>query len=305
MACVVAFLMLTWRTGYQMLELQRSKMRQREDEFVDWVLENPPLRLPGAAAIFTAGSSGIPLALTHHLRHNRVLRERVLLVSTVSSDAPRVEPDQRVKLAPVGAGITRVTLHFGFMEHPNVMEGLKLACRDPDLRAIDAVAILHAERLAQPARDVRRSRWPPASRLKCGPAMPPDSAHRSSGGSQPSLDLARQPIGGAKDFRRRVLGAFRSSLTAGFSRSGHPCRGRGTGRPPLSRLSRSLSDWQHRSRHHSVRWRVAHRSEGCPTGPVAVSRPCHYRRDRHGRDRRSDGGAAFLHLLGPRIANRC
>jgi hypothetical protein len=39
-------------------------MRQRESEFVEWVLENPPVRLPGAAAIFTAGASGIPLALT-------------------------------------------------------------------------------------------------------------------------------------------------------------------------------------------------------------------------------------------------
>jgi KUP system potassium uptake protein len=137
LACVVAFLMLTWRTGYRMLEHQRSRMRQREDEFVEWVLENPPVRLPGAAAIFTAGSSGIPLALTHHLRHNRVLHERVLLVSVASSDAPRVDPDQRAKLVPVGAGITRVTLHFGFMEHPNVMEGLRLACRDPGLRGID------------------------------------------------------------------------------------------------------------------------------------------------------------------------
>ena len=104
LACVVAFLMLTWRTGYRMLEQQRIGMRQREDEFVDWVLENPPVRLPGAAAIFTAGSSGIPLALTHHLRHNRVLHERVMLVSTVSSEVPRVDPDQRVKLLPVGAG---------------------------------------------------------------------------------------------------------------------------------------------------------------------------------------------------------
>jgi K+ transporter len=74
---------------------------------------------------------------THHLRHNRVLHERVLLVSTVSSDAPRVDPELRVKLTPVGAGFTRVTLHFGFMEHPDVMEGLKLACRDPSLLGID------------------------------------------------------------------------------------------------------------------------------------------------------------------------
>jgi KUP system potassium uptake protein len=137
MACVVAFLMLTWRTGYQLLEQQRSRMRQREDEFADWVLESRPIRLPGAAAIFTAGSSGIPLALTHHLRHNRVLHERMLLVSTITTDAPRLDAEERVKLIPVGSGITRVVLHFGFMEHPNIMDGLELACRDPALRGID------------------------------------------------------------------------------------------------------------------------------------------------------------------------
>ena len=137
LAGVVAFLMLTWRTGYLLLEQQRSRLRQREDDFVEWVLANPPIRLPGAAAIFSAASSGIPLALTHHLRHNRVLHERVLLINIVSSDAPRINPDQRVRLVPVGAGITRVILQFGFMEHPNVMDGLKLACRNPGLRDID------------------------------------------------------------------------------------------------------------------------------------------------------------------------
>ena len=72
----------------------------------------PPIRLPGAAAIFTAASTGIPLALTHHLRHNRVLHERMLLVSTITTDEPRVDPEQRVKLVPVGAGIIRVILSF-------------------------------------------------------------------------------------------------------------------------------------------------------------------------------------------------
>ena len=143
LAAVVAFLMLTWRTGYLLLEQQRSRMRQREDDFIDWVLDNPPIRLPGAAAIFSAASSGIPLALTHHLRHNRVLHERLLLINIVSSDAPRISPDQRVKFVPVGAGITRIILQFGFMEHPNVMDGLKLACRDPGMRDIDPEAITY------------------------------------------------------------------------------------------------------------------------------------------------------------------
>ena len=137
MAGVIAFLMLTWRTGWRLLEQQRSKLRQREDEFVAWVLDTPPIRLPGAAAIFTAASTGIPLALTHHLRHNRVLHERVLLIASITTDEPRVQPDQRIELVTVGAGITRVLFYFGFMERPDMMEGLQLACLEPALRGID------------------------------------------------------------------------------------------------------------------------------------------------------------------------
>jgi KUP system potassium uptake protein len=77
------------------------------------------------------------------LRHNRVLHERVLLINIVSSDAPRIGPDQRVRFVPVGAGITRVVLTFGFMEHPNVIDGLKLACRDAGLRGIDPEEITY------------------------------------------------------------------------------------------------------------------------------------------------------------------
>jgi KUP system potassium uptake protein len=143
LAGIVAFLMLTWRTGYRLLEQQRSRMRQREDHFIDWVLDNPPIRLPGAAAIFSAASSGIPLALTHHLRHNRVLHERVLLINIFSSDAPRIAPEERVRFVPVGAGITRIILQFGFMEHPNVMDGLKLACREPSMCDIDPEEITY------------------------------------------------------------------------------------------------------------------------------------------------------------------
>ena len=142
-ACVLTFLMLTWRTGWQLLENQRSSLRQREDEFIEWVLRTPPLRLPGAAAIFTAATTGIPLGLTHHLKHNRVLHERVIFLSSVNTDAPQVDPDRRVKLVALRAGISRVILHFGFMERPNVMEGLKLACRDPSLRGIDPEQITY------------------------------------------------------------------------------------------------------------------------------------------------------------------
>jgi KUP system potassium uptake protein len=143
LAYIIAFLMLTWRTGWMLLEQERAKLRQREEEFIEWVIRTPPVRLPGAAAIFTAATTGIPLALTHHLRHNRVLHERVLFIASVSVDEPRVNPADRIKLVPVGAGITRVLFHFGFMETPDVMEGLRLACQQPELRGIDPEKITY------------------------------------------------------------------------------------------------------------------------------------------------------------------
>jgi len=143
LASVIAFLMLTWRSGWRLLEQQRAKLRQREEEFIEWVIKTPPIRLSGAAAIFTAATTGIPLGLTHHLKHNRVLHERVLLIASVTVDEPRVEDADRIKLVPVGAGITRVIFYFGFMETPDVMEGLRLACQRPELQGIDPESITY------------------------------------------------------------------------------------------------------------------------------------------------------------------
>jgi KUP system potassium uptake protein len=133
----VAFLMMTWRAGAAALERERSQMRQPEDEFVRTLLASPPYRLPGTAAVFTAAATGIPLSLTHHLKHNRVLHERVLLVCGLMTDAPRVPPDQRLTVVDVGGGLSRVILHYGFMEHPNITEGLRLARERVDCQNVN------------------------------------------------------------------------------------------------------------------------------------------------------------------------
>jgi KUP system potassium uptake protein len=134
---MIAFLMLTWRRGAMLLEQARVRLRQPEDAFLQALLAAPPLRLPGTAAVFTAGTTGVPLALTHHLKHNRVLHERVLLISGLTTDSPYVDPKNRVKLIDMGGGLTRIVLFFGFMERPNVVEGLRLACTNTSLGALD------------------------------------------------------------------------------------------------------------------------------------------------------------------------
>ena len=61
------------------------------------------------------------------IKHIYALHERVLLVAVRTSEEPRVPEDERAKIQDLPAGITRVTLHYGFMDSPSVPEGLRLA----------------------------------------------------------------------------------------------------------------------------------------------------------------------------------
>jgi KUP system potassium uptake protein len=101
------------------------------------------VRLPGTAAVFTAAATGIPLGLLHHLKHNRVLHERMLLVSGLMTDAPRVPPEERLQVIKMDSGLTRIILRYGFMEQPNITEGLKLVQAMPDFHDIDPASLTY------------------------------------------------------------------------------------------------------------------------------------------------------------------
>jgi KUP system potassium uptake protein len=137
LAVSVAFLMLTWRTGQRQVEKARIRLRQAEKLFVRRLLEAPPVRLPGTAIVLTAATSGIPLVLTHHLRHNRVLHERVLLATVLTTEEPRVPEAGRVEVVHVADGLSRVLLRYGFMESPDVPEALRFAISQGQLAAHD------------------------------------------------------------------------------------------------------------------------------------------------------------------------
>ena len=127
LAAAVAFVMLTWRRGQRLAEKARSSLRESEGEFIDKLKTHPPARTPGTAAFFTSGTVGIPLPLTHHLQHIYALHERVLLVTVLTSEEPRVSEEARVELQELSAGVTRVILHFGFAESPRVPDGIRYA----------------------------------------------------------------------------------------------------------------------------------------------------------------------------------
>jgi KUP system potassium uptake protein len=79
-------------------------------------------RVPGTAIYMTKSQAGTPPALVHNLEHNKVLHDRVVLISIVTEAIPHVPKEERVEVVDLGHGFHSVTAHYGFMEHPNVLE---------------------------------------------------------------------------------------------------------------------------------------------------------------------------------------
>ena len=86
-------------------------------------------RVPGTAVFMTLSPEGTPPTLLHHIKHNHVLHEKVVLLSIISKDTPTVPADERIKLTDLGQGFYRVEAFYGFMQKPNVPQIMKMVAQ--------------------------------------------------------------------------------------------------------------------------------------------------------------------------------
>lgn len=83
--------------------------------------------MPGTAVFLTARAKGTPPILPHHLEHNQVLHEQVILLTVVTEEVPRVGASERLTVEELGRGFWRVVVHYGFMQTPNIPVALRFA----------------------------------------------------------------------------------------------------------------------------------------------------------------------------------
>ncbi len=112
--------MTTWKRGRQVLS---GIMRQRTlpiQMFLDDIAKHEPTRVPGTAVFMTPDPFGASPVLLHHLKHNRVLHQRVILMSVEAEEIPVVDEADRVEWSDLGHGFYQVIARYGFMETPDV-----------------------------------------------------------------------------------------------------------------------------------------------------------------------------------------
>lgn len=137
LALIITVIMLTWRRGLELVEAARARQREPEKAFLDMLATKPPLRLPGSAAFLASSTRGLPLSLTHFVRHNHAVHERILLVTGKLEEVPRVPDGERMQVVELAPGVTRVILHFGFMEMPRIPEGMRCGIERGLLPGVD------------------------------------------------------------------------------------------------------------------------------------------------------------------------
>ncbi len=126
-ALAIFIMMTTWKTGRRLVADRLAARAVPLDEFMATVEADQPVRVPGTAVFMTAQPSGTPPALAHNLRYNKVLHERVIVLTVATAQVPHVPVGERLSVQALGRGLFNLRVQYGFMEDPNVPEALRQA----------------------------------------------------------------------------------------------------------------------------------------------------------------------------------
>ncbi|HEX9180356.1 MAG TPA: KUP/HAK/KT family potassium transporter, partial [Burkholderiales bacterium] len=126
---VIFTLLSTWKRGRELLYSRLREQAIELEPFITSLGYGEPQRVPGTAVFLTPNPRAVPHALLHNLKHNKVLHERVVLVTVEVRDVPHVAEAERTRVEPLPLNFCRVTVTYGFMDEPNLPRDLEQCAR--------------------------------------------------------------------------------------------------------------------------------------------------------------------------------
>src|SRR6202795_194212 len=124
---IIYWLMQSWQSGRASVMARLLREQKPVRDFLDDLKRDPPVRVTGTAIFLDAKASGIPRALLNNIKFNRVIHERVVLLTVVTRELPRIASSKRFTVTRVCEGLGGGGGQGGFMEEPNMTEILREA----------------------------------------------------------------------------------------------------------------------------------------------------------------------------------
>ncbi|MFN7174025.1 MAG: potassium transporter Kup [Thermaurantiacus tibetensis] len=145
---IIAFTLLTtWARGRFLMQKRLKEAAMPIEIFIKSAARTAT-RVPGTAVFMTSAASGVPPALLHNLKHNKVLHERIILLTVVIDEVPYVDEEDRIEVIDLGQNFFRMVLRYGFMQQPDVPAALaKVETCGPQIRMMDTSFFLARQTL--------------------------------------------------------------------------------------------------------------------------------------------------------------
>ncbi len=122
-------LMLTWKNGRSMVYTRLKSEAMAIEPFIEAIGAHPPPRVPGTALFMTPNPEGVPHAMLHNLKHNKVLHEKVVILTVKFLDFPHTNLEERVSVEALPYQFYRVTVRYGFKDEPDLPHDLTLCSK--------------------------------------------------------------------------------------------------------------------------------------------------------------------------------
>jgi KUP system potassium uptake protein len=129
LSAVMLTIMLTWRSGRELVFNNLKKHAIPLSDFLDSLFVSPPHRVEGTGIFFRAEGDGVPHAMLHNLLHNKVLHQRIVFLTVYNEDIPTVLPQDRSRVEALGHECYQVNVYYGFKDERDIPLALALCSR--------------------------------------------------------------------------------------------------------------------------------------------------------------------------------
>jgi KUP system potassium uptake protein len=124
---LVFIVMVSWHFGFEAMRHRHTVLTETPDEFFRRLKQDHVPRVPGTAIFLTRLTTAAPFLIVEHVSQMRALHENAIALTVKFDYIPRVASRDRIELAKLADGFWHITVHFGFVQVPDIPAALRQA----------------------------------------------------------------------------------------------------------------------------------------------------------------------------------
>jgi KUP system potassium uptake protein len=127
LGALILTIMLTWHRGVAALRARVAGTEESPSAFLARLEKTGIPRVPGTAVFLSRTPRVVTPVLIRHVAKVKALQQNVISLTVMFEPIPRVQLQDRVTVVQLGPGFWHITVHFGFIEIPNIPAALEQA----------------------------------------------------------------------------------------------------------------------------------------------------------------------------------